>query len=866
MKPTRKKSDAEILRQKAEDLLKIRKDKTHRVSTKPSYCSTDAEIQKLINELSFQNEEKGKRADELLIANKEMAFQNKEKEKRAEELSVIVAKTLKLTHELEVHHIELKMQNEELLLSKSAALEAAKKYSELYDFAPSGYFTLSGEGKIVELNFSGADMLGKERSLLKNSTFSFFVAEEAKPIFNLFLRKVFISKTKENCEVTLQTGTNQPLYVYLTGIAAENGDQCLVTMIDITRRKQMQEDLSMMTDRLSMAIRAGGVGVWEYDVINNVLSWDDRMFELYGINKNSFSGLFKTWQNKVHPDDKDRAERQLMLTINGGKEYDTEFRIVWPDGTIHHIRAIAVIHRDDLKKSLRLIGTNWDITKLRKSEKEKLDDSENRYRSVFQGSPDGIMITDEKTNMILYANRAQCQMLGYTEKELRTMNIAGILPQNTFNETLAEFDRIAHREKTVIKNFQCLKKSGESFHADVTLGFITISGRKCIVGFFRDITERRKAEEAMRESEEKYRTMLNASPDCMVLTNMNGIIMEVSEIGLHLLGADTRDDLVGRDIFQFVSRDEIGILREMLLKTTNEGFTQNLGITVRKQNQTEFIGEISATLMRSLDGAPLSFMILIRDISQRKKKEARQIHADRMSTLGEMAAGIAHEINQPLNIISMVLDNIIFETTRNEIIDEGFLKKKSDKIFENITRIRDIIDHVRAFSRSHDDYVLTAFNVNSSIVNASSMIMEQFKHQGINLNLLLEQQIPTLVGNTYKFEQVILNLLANAKDAVMEKKNMLEKGFEMLIGIRTYQESQHICVEITDNGIGIHKDDIHNVMLPFYTTKEEGKGTGLGLSISGQIIKEMDGTMELFSENMMGTKIILVLPVQRKKQ
>ena len=167
--------------------------------------------------------------------------------------------------------------------------------------------------------------------------------------------------------------------------------------------------------------------------------------------------------------------------------------------------------------------------------------------------------------------------------------------------------------------------------------------------------------------------------------------------------------------------------------------------------------------MQSRDGAPLSFMIMVRDISQRKKKEARQIHADRISTLGEMAAGIAHEINQPLNTISMVLDNIIFETTRTEVIDAGFLKKKSDKIFENITRIRDIIDHVRAFSRSHDDYVLTAFNVNSSIVNASSMITEQFKHQGISLNLHLEQQIPPLVGNTYKFEQVILNLLAKER-------------------------------------------------------------------------------------------------------
>ena len=381
----------------------------------------------------------------------------------------------------------------------------------------------------------------------------------------------------------------------------------------------------------------------------------------------------------------------------------------------------------------------------------------------------------------------------------------------------------------------------------------------------RSITDRKVAEQAIKISEEKYKTMLNASPDCMVLTDMNGIV-EVSEIGLHLLGAETREELAGKDIFQFVSYDEHDILKEMLVKTTSEGFTQNIGITIRKQNRSVFTGEISATLMQNPDGAPISFMIIIRDVSQRKKKEAKQIHVDRMSTLGEMAAGIAHEINQPLNIISMVADKILFETAKTEIVDVGFLKSKTNKIFENITRIRDIIDHVRAFSRSHnEDYILTTFNVNSSIVNASSMIMEQFKHHGINLNLQLEQQIPQIVGNTYKFEQVILNLLANAKDAVTEKKSKTEDDFEMLVGIRSYTENQCIFVEISDNGIGISKDDVHNIMLPFYTTKEEGKGTGLGLSISYQIMKELNGTIEITSDSSFGTKFKLVLPVLKTK-
>jgi len=236
-------------------------------------------------------------------------------------------------------------------------------------------------------------------------------------------------------------------------------------------------------------------------------------------------------------------------------------------------------------------------------------------------------------------------------------------------------------------------------------------------------------------------------------------------------------------------------------------------------------------------------MIIIRDISQRKKIQTKQIHADRMANLGEMASGIAHEINQPLNIISMVMDKILFETDKTKTINIEFLKTKSDKIFDNITRIKNIIDHVRTFSRSDGNYILTAFDINLSIGNAVSMIMEQFNHLDINLKTQLNQQIPQIIGNTFRFEQVIVNLLTNAKDAVLDRRSKQDDYSDLKVEIRTYQENQSLIVEIIDNGIGIHNDDIRNIMLPFYTTKEEGKGSGLGLSICYQIIKEMNGTI-----------------------
>jgi C4-dicarboxylate-specific signal transduction histidine kinase len=229
-----------------------------------------------------------------------------------------------------------------------------------------------------------------------------------------------------------------------------------------------------------------------------------------------------------------------------------------------------------------------------------------------------------------------------------------------------------------------------------------------------------------------------------------------------------------------------------------------------------------------------------------------------------MASGIAHEIMQPLNTMSFVLDNVVFQASKVENIEKDYLKKKTDKIFENITRIRTIIDHIRAFSQSRDNYILTNFDVNLSIRNALSMISEQFKHLAIDLNLNLGENLPTVIGNSFQFEQVILNLLINAKDALLEKKTKTTESFDMFVEIRTLLENGCIVIEIADNGPGINKNDMEHIMLPFYTTKETGKGTGLGLSISYQIIKEMNGSIEVMNNIYQGATFQIILEIQSK--
>jgi PAS domain S-box-containing protein len=599
---------------------------------------------------------------------------------------------------------------------------------------------------------------------------------------------------------------------------------------------------------------------WLTDIdTGKFIAVNKAFYVLFGFYKNEV--ISKTLENLDIIDHESINARFLDLGFNS-RIVDFEVNLKAKNGDIKRVLLSSEnIVIQDQKYRFTVVH---DITE-RKLAEESLLFKNVILRTQQNLSTDGILVMNEKGEIISYNQRFVDMWnfpLDITASSSDEFTIQWMINKLAYPEEFANKENYLYEVRDEVCKDEVLLKDARIFerYSAPMLNDGEYFGR---VWYFRDVTERNMAESTLRISEEKYKTIVNASPDGILLTDLNGIISEVSVIGFELFGAENRDDLIGKKIFRFVHDIKNSNIRELVEKTIDEGLVQNIELKLNKINHAFFTAETSATLIQSSVGEPLSFIIIIRDISQRKKMETKQIHADQMANLGEMASGMAHEINQPLNIISMVMDKLLFDSAKTETIDLEFLKNKSDIIFENIFRIRNIIDHVKAFSRSHDDYVLTAFDVNASIENAISMIKEQFNYVGIKLILQLDKQIPQIFGNTYAFEQVIVNLLVNAKDAVIEKKSKQEEYSEMIIEIVSYQEHQFLIVEVIDNGIGINKDDINNILLPFYTTKDEGKGTGIGLSICYQIVKKMNGTIDIKSDRIQGTKIKLVLDTQK---
>ena len=752
----------------------------------------------------------------------------------------------------------------------SSEQEALAKFNKIFDSnpalmaittVPDGIFTDVNNTFLVKTGYSKNEIIGKSAAEL-----GLFIEPKKQEAATTELGK---NGLLNNLELQIKTRSGKILDGLFSGEIIESQEQklFLTVMVDVSERKLAENIVRESESNLAEAQRIAHIGSWEWDMTTNIVKWSKEMFRVFDIDPETYDGSPLALIEVLHPDDVDMFTQNMNNNLSNGNSPSLEYRVIHRDGSIHSILAEGRMEYNQDEKPFRSIGTVQDITERKRAEKE-IQQANIFLDSVVENIPNMIFIKDVKTLRYLRFNKAGESLLGISKED-----ILGKSDYDFFTKEIADvFTEKDNEVITLGKRIDVLEESVPTKHQGIRILHVKKlpiyndkGDPEYLLGVAEDITERKKADQTLKVSEEKYRTMLNASPDGIFLIDFNGRITDVSEIGVELFGFDNKGELLGKHFMEFVPSEGKKIILDIITKTMNEGIAQNIEMRIRKKNNSLFLSEASSTLIQGADGKPFSFMIIIRDISFRKKMETKQIHADRMANLGEMASGIAHEINQPLNIISMVMDKILFETAKTDTVDVNFLKLKSDKIFENITRIRNIIDHVRAFSRTHDDYVLTAFDINTSIDNAASMIAEQFKHLGINLSLKLDRQIPQIVGNTYKFEQVIVNLLTNAKDAVIEKKSQQEEFIDLQIEIKTHQENRCLIVEISDNGIGIGNDDFHNIMLPFYTTKEEGKGTGLGLSICYQIIKDMNGTIDISSNKSNGTIIKLVLEIQTEK-
>ena len=279
------------------------------------------------------------------------------------------------------------------------------------------------------------------------------------------------------------------------------GGKCigyLGTIQDIDKQKRSDINYKEATERLAIATKGAGVGIWDYDVVENNLVWDENMYRLYGINKNDFSGVYEAWQSSIHPEDIERCTQEVTMAISGEKDFNTEFRVVWPDGQIRYITAIAVTQKDEDGNAIKMIGTNWDITALKRAQLE-LRRSEESFTGAFENSASGMAIVDLDGKW-LRVNPSLCASLGYSERELFNLTFQDITHPEDLNKDLKLLNKVIKGEiATYHIDKRYYHKKGNIVHTILTVTAVYDIGGKLshFISQIIDISSRIEAEKRL---------------------------------------------------------------------------------------------------------------------------------------------------------------------------------------------------------------------------------------------------------------------------------------------------------------------------------------------------------------------------------
>jgi PAS domain S-box-containing protein len=374
-----------------------------------------------------------------------------------------------------------------------------------------------------------------------------------------------------------------------------------------------------------------------------------------------------------------------------------------------------------------------------------------------------------------------------------------------------------------------------------------------------NITRMKQLEERLEKSERKYYAIFDNIPNAVFVLNLNTLeILDCNKSVKDMYGFE-KEEITGRsflDLFLDEEKDHYAF------KIMTSAFINQ--VKQIDKNGRPLFAAIWISLSEFLEQKVL--LVTASDITKRLEAEQQLIHAGKMATLGEMAAGIAHELNQPLSVIKAAGSYCLKKAQNNAGIKDKDFVLMLEKIDRNVDRSADIISHMRQFARK-SDVVLAEVQVNDVLKRAYDIFSQQLKIVGIEVTWDIEQDLPTIMADSSRLEQVFINLLLNARDAIEEKwwSPAPAMGTKK-ITLRTALVGKTVIIEVKDTGKGISEDIADKLFEPFFTTKQVGKGTGLGLSISYGIIKDCHGEIKATTNEQGGTSFCITFPAKESTQ
>ena len=756
------------------------------------------------------------------------------------------------------------------------------------------------DGKILYANKHLGELVGlMPDELIGRETPDFYADPDDR---KYVLKRLTEDGYLQDHEVRIKNKDGRVLWtIFSLVISKLNGEPVIIGgLYDITERKRAEEALRESETLFRQLTENIDEVFWIRDVKTGRIVYVSQAYEkIFGRSRQSLYDDPESLLSAVHPDDRGWVHERMSAAIGRpetemrdeefrivGPDGSQEFRILRPDGTTRWMRSRAFPIRDQSGEIYRICGMSEDFTEHKQADAAL--ESERNFVSTVLDTAGALVVVLDPQGRIVRFNRACELTTGYTFDEVRGKPFWDLfLIQEEVERVRAIFEELrAGYFPNQGENYWVTKEGDRRLISWSNTALLDSEGSvEHIIGTGIDITERKHAEEALAESEERFRNIVENANDIIYSLTPDGIFTYVSPNWTDILGYDV-SEAEGKSFAPFIHPEDLQACLAFLQKVVETGKKQS-GIEYRVKHKDGSLRwhTSNASCLKDEEGNVISFIGIARDITDKKAaseelKKANQelretqsqlVQSEKMASLGNLVAGIAHEINTPIGAINSMHDTLMRAVEKlKDTLASTFPKEYNENramqtslkvildanrvIATGTERVTGIVRSLRRFARL-DEAELKEVDIHEAIDNTLPLVHHDLKNR---IEVVKEYgDIPPIVCYPSRLNQVFLNLLVNASHAI-------EGNGE--IRIRTFLQDDRVRVSIQDSGVGIPQENLDKVFDPGFTTKGVGVGTGLGLSICYQIVQDHRGKIQVKSEVGKGTTFTVILPTDLSEE
>ncbi len=718
---------------------------------------------------------------------------------------------------------------------EEALRESEAKFSAAFHSSPDMMAIMSiRDGQYTEVNDSFVNSLGYSREEIvghKAHELNLFASPEESAKMNRILKEQGHLRQEELFFLT-KSGETRTWLCSIDIISIGGGPSMLCVATDITERKKIQEALRESEEKFSRAFHAspGSISIsrlsdGKFIEVNDSFLRDKGYTREEITSKSSFD--LKIWA------DDDTGERMMVKLREGKTVHNEVMQYRTKSGFIRTGLVSAEII--NIGNEPCMIVLNNDITQQKQAEEQL-----RLLSSVTQQVSDSIFITDSKFR-ITYMNRAAEALFGYTIDEAKGKNLMVFDRTPPTEKTKQEILETVTRGKMWSKTVSKKRKDGSSFICDCRLSPLYDENNQIcsFIDVQRDITDQKEVEAKLKAQKQLIESILATMPEGVLVIDNNDRVILANE-SIHKIFHRNQNAIISKPLKTIIPADQLFNLYSSVKLGQKEKGTLEFRYRVRNSEK------LVICVAKKMDGART--LLTFTDVSREREEEEKLYLTDRLASIGEMAAGLAHELNNPLtgilSLSQLLIDSDVPQESREDL----------ECINSEAKRAASIVKNVLLFTRNNN-YENGQASVNEVVQNVLRLREYEEKANNVEIVTNLQDDLPEITIDKFQLQQVFLNIILNAEAAI---KDANRPG---MLTIKTEKVNNHINVIFSDNGCGISKHVLPRIFDPFFTTKEIGKGTGLGLSICYGIVVKHGGKISVKTRGNKGTTFTVRMPV-----